>query len=142
MKLIPSSTARRRTEIASARSTGGPQTPLPVRRMEPNPKRVTRRSFPIENSPALLASMLSLRLAGSFVIFFLLARVCVTRHLDRAEVIRVCGAAMARDSEPLEIRCASPVERQMVCFRSGSCLGDANYVKNRKQRYEKRWDQA
>jgi hypothetical protein len=27
-------------------------------------------------------------------------------------------------------------------FRPESCLGDANYVKNRKQRHEQRWNQA
>src|SRR5436305_13797774 len=44
MKSTPSSMARRSTRMHSSRSAGGPQTPLPVRRIAPNPSRCTRRS--------------------------------------------------------------------------------------------------
>ena len=57
MKLIPNSTARRRTRTASARFAGSPQTPSPVIRIAPNPNRITRRSPPIRNSPAFLAGL-------------------------------------------------------------------------------------
>src|ERR1700733_7986509 len=59
MKSMPNSTARRSTRTASARSAGWPQIPLPVIRIAPNPSRVTRRSFPIRNSPAFPASPLA-----------------------------------------------------------------------------------
>ena len=43
--------ARRNTRTASSRSTGGPHTPLPVRRMAPYPSRLTVRSPPRVNVP-------------------------------------------------------------------------------------------
>src|SRR5271170_5121175 len=46
MKLTPSSAARRSTRTASSRSAGGPQTPLPVKRIAPYPRRLTVRSPP------------------------------------------------------------------------------------------------
>src|ERR1700675_4171734 len=55
MKLISSSTARRRTANAALRSLGGPQMPSPVRRMAPKPRRCTEISPPSETSPATLA---------------------------------------------------------------------------------------
>src|ERR1700758_1781103 len=55
MKLISSSTARRRTANAPLRSFGGPQMPSPVRRMAPKPRRCTEISPPSETSPAALA---------------------------------------------------------------------------------------
>src|SRR5580700_1428218 len=67
MKLIPNSTARRRTRTASDRSTGPPQTPLPVIRIAPNPNWVTRRSFPIRNSPAFAARPSPCCMAGLLV---------------------------------------------------------------------------
>src|ERR1700712_2358391 len=56
MKLTPSSTARRRTRIHSSRSAGGPQTPGPVIRMAPNPRRLTVRSPPKVNVPDACAT--------------------------------------------------------------------------------------
>ena len=53
MKLIPSSTARRSTRIASSWSFGSPQIPLPVIRIAPNPRRHIGNSPPIRNSPLL-----------------------------------------------------------------------------------------
>src|SRR6266705_4522468 len=55
MKLISSSTARRRTANARLRSLGGPQMPSPVRRIAPKPRRCTEISPPSETSPAKLA---------------------------------------------------------------------------------------
>src|SRR6267143_6217199 len=55
MKLISSSTARRRTANAPLRSVGGPQIPSPVRRIAPNPKRCTEISPPSETFPATFA---------------------------------------------------------------------------------------
>src|ERR1700687_2314885 len=55
MKLISSSTARRRTPNAPLRSFGGPQMPSPVRRIAPKPRRCTEISPPSETSPARLA---------------------------------------------------------------------------------------
>src|SRR5690348_11638162 len=47
MKLTPSSTARRKTLSAFSRSGGQPQIPSPVRRIAPNPSRLTVRSPPM-----------------------------------------------------------------------------------------------
>src|SRR6267143_1545301 len=55
MKLISSSTARRRTDKAALRSFGGPQIPSPVRRIAPKPRRCTEISPPSETSPAKVA---------------------------------------------------------------------------------------
>src|SRR6266852_13825 len=52
MKLISSSTARRRTASAPLRSLGGPQMPSPVRRIAPKPTRCTEVSLSSETSPA------------------------------------------------------------------------------------------
>ncbi len=41
IRLIPSSTARCSTRLASSRSGGSPQMPFPVMRMAPNPRRRT-----------------------------------------------------------------------------------------------------
>src|SRR5438876_2588380 len=54
MKLTPSSTARRKTFFAFSRSGGQPQIPSPVRRMAPNPRRLTNRSPPNKNVSSLL----------------------------------------------------------------------------------------
>src|SRR4029077_17493939 len=55
MKLTPSSTARRKTFFAFSRSGGQPQIPSPVRRIAPNPSRLTKKSSPNKNvSPVLL----------------------------------------------------------------------------------------
>src|SRR6266436_555341 len=55
MKLMSSSTARRRTAMAPLRSFGGPQMPSPVRRIAPKPRRCTEISPPNEIFPAALA---------------------------------------------------------------------------------------
>src|SRR5215471_10969060 len=65
MKLTRSSTARRRTAIASARFLGGPQIPSPVRRIAPNPRRWRETSPPSKTLPAKLADI-------SFAIMILL----------------------------------------------------------------------
>src|SRR5882757_5018831 len=57
MTLIPSSAARRKTLMASFRSLGGPQTPLPVILMAPKPRRLTGRSPPMANWPACAAGV-------------------------------------------------------------------------------------
>ena len=41
----------RRTRMHSSGSVGGPQMPVPVRRMAPNPRRLTVRSPPMLNVP-------------------------------------------------------------------------------------------
>src|ERR1700754_2814439 len=56
MKLTPSSTARRRTALASSRLGGSPQMPSPVIRMAPNPRRLTVRSPPMSIVPAAAAT--------------------------------------------------------------------------------------
>src|ERR1700722_15041805 len=58
MKLTSISTALRRTASAALRSVGGPQTPSPVRRMAPKPRRWTESSPPKQTSPAKLAETL------------------------------------------------------------------------------------
>src|SRR6266700_1246249 len=60
MKLTPSSTARRKTFFAPSRSGGQPQIPSPVRRIAPNPSRLTNRSPPSRNVLLLLMLMLPL----------------------------------------------------------------------------------
>src|SRR6266853_1704915 len=55
MKLISSSTARRRTAKAVLLSFGGPQMPSPVRRIAPKPSRCTEISPPNETFPAAFA---------------------------------------------------------------------------------------
>src|SRR4051812_25238145 len=52
MKSTPSSGSRFSTRRASSTSSGMPQTPLPVIRMAPKPRRQTSRSPPILNRPA------------------------------------------------------------------------------------------
>ena len=59
MKFTPSSTTRRRVCRAALRSAGGPQTPLPVMRMAPYPRRLTVQS-PSWIVPALAAEMVGL----------------------------------------------------------------------------------
>src|ERR1035441_10265914 len=83
MKLIPNSTARRTTRMASARSAGSPQIPLPVIRIAPYPSRAMRRSFPIRNSPAFPASPFTWFVVD--IVFFLL-------DLSRASVNIQFGA--------------------------------------------------
>src|SRR3954454_4089564 len=51
MRSTPRSTALRSTRLASSRSGGSPQMPLPVIRMAPTPSRWTSRSPPIVNVP-------------------------------------------------------------------------------------------
>src|SRR5215471_2556167 len=72
MKLTPSSTARRRTAIASVRFLGGPQMPSPVRRIAPNPRRCTETSPPSETIPANLADISFAFIISSRIRFFLL----------------------------------------------------------------------
>src|SRR5262249_6765271 len=55
MKLTPSSMARLSTALAWSRSAGSPQIPGPVRRMAPNPSRLTVRSPPMSIVPASAA---------------------------------------------------------------------------------------
>src|SRR5579859_2213709 len=55
MKLTPRSMARLRTLIASWRSAGWPQTPWPVMRIAPKPRRLTSRSLPMRNWPDFAA---------------------------------------------------------------------------------------
>jgi hypothetical protein len=51
MKLMPSSTTRRSTALATSRSGGSPQIPLPVMRMAPKPMRLTVMSPPMPIVP-------------------------------------------------------------------------------------------
>src|SRR4051794_738044 len=55
MRLIPRSTARRSTAMASSWSFGGPQMPSPVMRMAPKPRRRTVRS-PKVKVPTVVSS--------------------------------------------------------------------------------------
>src|ERR1700755_710776 len=68
MKFTPSSAARRRTAIASVRLLGGPQTPSPVRRIAPKPRRCTETSPPSETLPAKVADV-----CFAFITFLLLS---------------------------------------------------------------------
>src|SRR6266436_4012052 len=68
MKLTPSSTARLTTRMASLRSAGSPQIPLPVSRIVPSPSRATRKSSPISNSPLRRAVSFS-RFADASIAF-------------------------------------------------------------------------
>src|SRR3989449_10702291 len=63
MRLMPTSRARRRTRLHSSRSSGSPQMPGPVRRIAPNPKRLTGRSPPISMVPASAAVIVPVRSA-------------------------------------------------------------------------------
>src|SRR5919109_3482987 len=73
MKLIPSSTAQRRTAVAPSGSAGGPQIPWPVIRIAPKPRRRSSSSPPSATVPAADASVLSsgipLRLPGVLFLF-------------------------------------------------------------------------
>src|SRR5271165_614581 len=51
MKSTPRSGRRFNVRIASARSGGGPQIPLPTMRMAPKPRRLTSNASPILNRP-------------------------------------------------------------------------------------------
>src|SRR6266508_350201 len=66
MKLTASSTARRRTFFAFSRSGGQPQIPSPVKRIAPNPSRLTRRSPPSKSVLLMLMLLLVLAAAKSF----------------------------------------------------------------------------
>src|SRR6266481_7173810 len=79
MKLISSSTARRRTANAALGSLGGPQMPSPVRRIAPKPRRCTEISPPSEISPAKLAE-------SSFLFTIDLQNSCVTLSYGYARV--------------------------------------------------------
>src|SRR5256885_1558050 len=57
MRLMPRSTARRRTAMASSRSSGGPQMPSPVMRMAPKPRRRTVRSPRVMVSSRVVVGM-------------------------------------------------------------------------------------
>ena len=57
MSVVPNSTHLRSTATASVRSAGGPQIPLPVMRIAPNPRRWTGRSPPSRNVPLRVASI-------------------------------------------------------------------------------------
>src|ERR1700745_3632137 len=64
MKFTPSSTARRKTAIASARSRGSPQTPLPVMRIAPKPSLYTGSSPARKTVPLLAAGETSAAQGG------------------------------------------------------------------------------
>src|SRR5206468_11695514 len=64
MKFTPNSSARRKTFFAFSRSGGQPQIPSPVRRIAPNPSRLTNRSPPSRNVLLLLLLMLMLPIAS------------------------------------------------------------------------------
>src|ERR1700682_2638048 len=92
MKLTPSSTARRRTAIAPARSCGGPQTPSPVIRIAPKPRRLTV-SLPASETVPLAA-------AGRLIVFSDLVFMCSApeyycfidaRRSDRCHFFRRLG---------------------------------------------------
>src|ERR1700722_9880723 len=55
MKLTPSSTTRRSVAMACSRLDGSPQTPGPVIRIAPKPRRLTVRSPPTSIVPAAAA---------------------------------------------------------------------------------------
>src|SRR6185312_3977745 len=59
MKFTPRRTARCNTLTAVATSGGSPQTPRPVMRMAPKPRRLTSRSAPRTSCPAAAAFMLA-----------------------------------------------------------------------------------
>src|SRR5271154_6947870 len=66
MKFTSSSTVRRSTASAALRFFGGPQMPAPVRRIEPNPIRLTEISPPKETVPAKVADTLLLFILPSW----------------------------------------------------------------------------
>src|ERR1700693_2184894 len=91
MRLIPNSTARRRTAIASEWSAGSPHTPAPVSCIVPKPSRRTGMSPPITNVPLASAGRtldaredrgVALIVLMSFIIFGFLfgLRVFEKRH--------------------------------------------------------------
>src|SRR5260370_28947638 len=90
MKLISSSTARRRTANAAWRSFGGPQMPAPVRRIAPNASRCTEISPPSETSPATPAE-------SSFLLMIDLENSCFT--LPNADRHRFSSFAGRRSHE-------------------------------------------
>src|SRR6266516_7491794 len=59
MKLTPSSSACRKTFFAFSRSGGQPQIPSPVRRIAPQPSRLTKRSPPNKNVSSLVLACLA-----------------------------------------------------------------------------------
>jgi len=75
-----SSTARCNTRIASGRLEGSPQIPSPVIRIAPNPRRFTRRSPPIENSPLLRTPSCASRFARHRLTAAPAARRLETKH--------------------------------------------------------------
>src|SRR5712692_10806782 len=99
MKLIPNSTARHKTRMAPARSAGSPQIPFPVIRIAPQPNRVTRRSFPIMNSPALPASSCPCCVSG--LLFRILFFPSTTKLKFNGRNLLTCGQDHAETRFPL-----------------------------------------
>src|SRR5882762_9599195 len=64
---MPRSTERCSVAIASARSAGGPQTPEPVIRIAPNPRRCTGRSPPRKKLPLSAAVGMVMALSGTLL---------------------------------------------------------------------------
>src|SRR5215469_4085643 len=91
MRLIPNSTALRRTAMASARSAGSPHTPRPVSCIAPNPSRWTGSSPLIATVP-LLAAGAALATGGCFFLPAL-SRMCCSFFLSA-----VIGPPFALDS--------------------------------------------
>src|SRR5215467_7738349 len=104
MRFTPSSTARRSTACAFARSGGSPQMPWPVIRIAPKPIRRTTRSPPSVIEPAAAAG-------SSLGIVFLSAGSASCSLLGRGEKgLGLVDAAPAEESQVLLLPPRGPDE--------------------------------
>src|SRR6267143_883643 len=117
MKLISSSTARRRTAKAALRSFGGPHMPSPVRRIAPKPRRCTEISPPNETFPAAFAE--------SSFLFIMTSKIfpLTLPHANCPDLLAYLQIAVFL-AKPLRVGVGAvePVARfiklELTCFRS------------------------
>src|SRR5579859_813932 len=95
MRFTPSSTARLRTRRASAGSLGSPQTPGPVMRMAPKPRRWTGRSPPILKTPLAL----EVDSAGDALVFMPSNMIAVARFARGGDAI---GPGVLTEAGPMD----------------------------------------
>src|SRR5260370_6460853 len=118
MKLISSSTARRRTAKAALRSFGGPQMPSPVRRIAPKPRRCTEISPPSETFLA--------KLAESSFLFTIDLQNSPLNQISRWRLHLTCSDIAALLAKPLWVGVGAVepmthfIKFELACFR-GFC---------------------
>src|SRR3954447_4785797 len=106
MRLTPKSTVRLSTFFAFSRSGGHPQIPSPVRRIAPNPSRLTVRSPPIFQVELALAGE-AFNIAANPPVKRAAAPAALTRTKTRRETVSdPCASAAEKESLILDGRTA------------------------------------